>query len=128
MDHIYEPTDSERSELSQVLGMPGFKVIKKIAEASCAEFDLRLKNLDPETCRNGPKDYDTLVLEYHRQSKVAAMTVQRIFDLIEKEMNILEAPKPEKVRGDITEDAFEEPSAGERVFEQIEEEIGIGGI
>lgn len=122
-----ELSESERQELGQVLNMPGFKAVKKIAEHACAEFDIRLKNLDPETCRGGPTAYDPLVLEYHRQSKVAAMTVQRIFDIIDREMMLLTTPAPEKVRGDVTEDAFESPAASIKEFEKIEEELGIGG-
>jgi hypothetical protein len=105
----YEPDDKERTALGQVLAMPGFEVIEKIAESECAKFDVRLKNLDAATTPGGPDKYEALVIEYHREAKVASMVWEGVRQRLEREQEILARPKP---RGATPADAIEDVTEG----------------
>ena len=90
-DPDYQPTDEDRAALAQILQMRGYEVIQMIGSSECARFDVRVKNLDPE--KHGEK-YEGLVLEYHRQSKVASMVWQGILQRIALEKVFIDQPKP----------------------------------
>jgi hypothetical protein len=100
---IYEPSDDERTQLAQVLEMPGWEVVEQIIESELARFDIRLKNLDAGTTPGGPGNYEKLVLEYHREAKVAAMVYQAFKERIATERTIFNQPKPKGSKPTTTE-------------------------
>jgi hypothetical protein len=87
----YEPSDEERTQLGQILDLPGFVVLQKIAIAACAEFRdvvFLLNPMDP--------NYHTMTVEAARRANTAMSLWEGIAVRIEKQATILRQPKNAK--------------------------------
>ena len=99
----YRPSDDERAELGQVLSLPGFEVIEKIAlsvVASTKQILMRVNPLD--------NDYSKTVVEMHRRAQICEGLWEEIRQKIEQERTILKQPRESMTLPDVTETAFED--------------------
>jgi hypothetical protein len=94
----YEPTDDERILLAQVLEMPGWEVVQKIAVAAVAEFRDIVFKLNPLNA-----DYAAQVVESCRRADTAQTLWEGIAQRIEKQIVILNQPKPKGTKPTISE-------------------------
>lgn len=110
IDPEYEPSSEERQQLARLMDSPGFEVLTNIARAECARYDVLLKNLNPMA---DAANYQTKVLELHRQSKVASQVWTALLQRLLTEKSLLhqdedlEGSSPENPLPDTTQGILE---------------------
>lgn len=85
----YEPSAEESTQLGQILDLPGFIVLQKIAVAACAEFRdaaFLLNPMDPS--------YPYQTVEAVRRANTAMTLWEGIARRIEKTATLIHQPKP----------------------------------
>lgn len=73
-----ELTLLERAQLQQIVMLPGFKVLIKIANAACTRFNNRVVKLDPEA-----SDFDEKVGKRQLKAWVASKICTMIFKAVD---------------------------------------------
>lgn len=77
MQATYRPSDSEIVQLTSILQMPGYEVLKKIMVGEVDFFQIDMMNVDPSS-----PSYDSEVRAKHSLALAAGMYFQRVTDKV----------------------------------------------